>query len=71
MNSKRNDNHLLNKRTPCRHHTPTVKTNGGFFKQLNKKVVSDNKKFWQAISLLFSEKAFCKETIVLKIATEQ
>ena len=70
MNSKRNDKHLINKRTPCRHHTPTVKTKRGYLKQLNKKVVSDNKKFWQT-SLLFSEKAFCKETIVLKIATEQ
>ena len=37
-----------------------------YFKQLNNKVVSDNKEFRQTISLLFSENAFCKETIILK-----
>ena len=30
------------------------------------KVVSDNRKFWQAISPLFSEKPFRRETIILK-----
>ena len=29
------------------------KTIGDYFKQLNNKVVSDNRKFWQAISSLF------------------
>ena len=42
------------------------KTIGDYFKQLNNKVVSDNRKFWQTISPLFSEKAFCKETVILK-----
>ena len=32
---------------------------------INNKVVSDNRKFWQKISL-FSEKALPKETIILK-----
>ena len=36
------------------------------FKQLNSKVFSENRKFWQTISPLFSEKAFCKERILLK-----
>ena len=42
------------------------KTKRDYFKQLNNKVISDNKKFWQTISSLFSEKAFRKETIILK-----
>ena len=42
------------------------KTKRHYFKQLNNKVISDNKKFWETISLLFSEKAFRKETIILK-----
>ena len=42
------------------------KTKRDYFKQLNNKVISDNKKFWQTISSLFSEKAFRKETIRLK-----
>ena len=42
------------------------KTKRDYFKQLNNKVISDNKKFWQAISPLFSERAFRKETIILK-----
>ena len=29
-------------------------------------IVSDNRKFWQTISPLFSEKALRKETIILK-----
>ena len=32
------------------------KTKRDYFKQLNKKVISDNSKFWQTISPLFSEK---------------
>ena len=43
------------------------KTERGYFKQLNNKVVFDNRKFWQTISPLFSEKVFCKETVVLKV----
>ena len=42
------------------------KTKRDYFKQLNNKVISDNKKFWQTISPLFSEKTFRKETIILK-----
>ena len=42
------------------------KTKRDCFKQLNNKVVSDNRKFWQTVSSLFSGKAFCKETIILK-----
>ena len=42
------------------------KTKKVYFKQLNNKVISDNKKFWQTISPLFSEEAFRKETIILK-----
>ena len=42
------------------------KTKRGYFKPLNNKVASDNRKFWQTISPLFSEKAFHKETIILK-----
>ena len=37
-----------------------------YFEQLNNKVISDKRKFWQTITLLFSEKAFCKETTILK-----
>ena len=42
------------------------KTKRDYFKQLYSKVVSDNRKFWQTISPLFSEKALRKETIILK-----
>ena len=42
------------------------KTKRNYFKQSNNKVVSDNRKFWQTISSLFSEKAFRKETLILK-----
>ena len=42
------------------------KTKRDFFKQVNNKVASDIRKFWQTISPLFSEKAFRKETIILK-----
>ena len=41
-------------------------TKKDYFKQWNNKVVSDNRKFWQTISPLFSEKAFRTETIILK-----
>ena len=43
-----------------------MKNEKGHFKPLNNKVISDNRKFWQTIRLLFSEKAFRKETITLK-----
>ena len=33
---------------------------------MNDKVISDNRKVWQTVSPLFSEKAFRKETILLK-----
>ena len=42
------------------------KTKRDYFKQLNNKVIPDNKKFWQTIAPLFLEKAFRKETIILK-----
>ena len=42
------------------------KTKRDYFKQLNNKVVSGNMKFWQTVSPLFSEKAFPKETVILK-----
>ena len=42
------------------------KTKRDYFKQLNNKVISDNKTFWQTIRPLFSEKAFREETIILK-----
>ena len=42
------------------------KTKGDYFKQLNNKVISDNNKFWQTISPLFSKKAVRKETVILK-----
>ena len=38
------------------------KTKRDYFKQLNNKVVSDNREFWQTKSPLYSEKVFCKET---------
>ena len=42
------------------------KTKRDYFKELNNKVISDNRKVWQTVSPLFSEKAFRKETILLK-----
>ena len=41
-------------------------TKRDYFKQLNNKAISDNKKVWQTKRPLFSEKAFHKETIILK-----
>ena len=35
-------------------------------KQLNNKVVPDERKFWKTVSLLFYEKVFRKETIMQK-----
>ena len=37
-----------------------------YFGNLNSKIVTNNNKFWKAISLLFSEKAFHSEWITLK-----
>ena len=37
------------------------KTKRDYFKQLNNKFVSDNRKFWQTISPLFSEKRLVKK----------
>ena len=42
------------------------KTKRNHYAQLDNKIATDNKKFWKAVSLLFSEKAFRKESIILK-----
>ena len=42
------------------------KTKKNYYAQLDNKIVTDNRKFWKALSPLFSEKAFHKESIVLK-----
>ena len=42
------------------------KTKRNYYAQLDNKIVTDNRKFWKALSPLFSEKAFHKESIVLK-----
>ena len=42
------------------------KTKRNYYAQLDNKIVTDNKIFWKAVSLLFSEKAFRKESIILK-----
>ena len=34
--------------------------------QLDSKIVADNRKFWKAVSPLFSEKVFHRESIILK-----
>ena len=41
------------------------KTKRRFFGKLDHKVVSDNRKFWKTVGLLFSEKVFHKESIIL------
>ena len=43
-----------------------VKPKKTYYAQLDNKIVTDNRKFWKALSPLFSEKAFHKESIVLK-----
>ena len=42
------------------------KTKRNYYGQLDNKVVTDNRKFWRAVSPPFSEKAFHKESIILK-----
>ena len=42
------------------------KTKRNYCVQLNNKIVTDNRKFWKVVSPLFSEKSFCKESIILK-----
>ena len=42
------------------------KTKRNYYAQLDNKIVTDNRKFWKAVSPLFSEKAFRKESIILK-----
>ena len=46
--------------------TTLRKNKRDYFGNLNKKIVTDNKKFWKIISRLFSEKAFHRECITLK-----
>ena len=41
------------------------KTKRCFFGKLNHKVASDNRKFWETVGPLFSDKAFHKESIIL------
>ena len=36
-----------------------------FFRKLDHRVVSDNRKFWKTVGPLFSEKSFHKESIIL------
>ena len=42
------------------------KTKRNYYAQLDNKIVTDNRKFWKAVSPLFSEKTFRKESIILK-----
>ena len=42
------------------------KTKRNYCAQLDKKIVTNKRKFWKAVSLLFPEKAFHKESIILK-----
>ena len=42
------------------------KTKRNCYAQLDNKIVIDNRKFWKAVSPLFSEKTFRKESIILK-----
>ena len=42
------------------------KTKRNYYAQLDNKTVNDNRKFWKAVSPLFSEKTFHKESIILK-----
>ena len=42
------------------------KTKRNYYAQLDNKIVNDNRKFWKAVSPLFSEKTFHKESIILK-----
>ena len=42
------------------------KTKRNYYAQLDNKFVTDDRKVWKAVSPLFSEKTFCKESIILK-----
>ena len=42
------------------------KTKRNYYAHLDNKIVTDNRKFWKAVSSLFSEKTFRKESITLK-----
>ena len=42
------------------------KTKRNCYVQLDNKIVTDNRKFQKAVRPLFSEKAFCRESIILK-----
>ena len=42
------------------------KTKRNYYAQLDNKVVTDNKKVWKAVTPPFYEKAFRKESIILK-----
>ena len=42
------------------------KTKRNYYAQLDNKIVTDNRKFWKGVSPLFSEKAFHKESVILK-----
>ena len=42
------------------------KTKRNYYAQLDNKIVTDNRKFWKAVSPLFSEKASRKDSIILK-----
>ena len=45
---------------------PLRKIKSDYFKPLNNKVISENRKFWKIRSSPVSEKTFHKETITLK-----
>ena len=42
------------------------KTKRNYYAQLDNKIVTDNRKFWKAVSPICSEKPFRKESIILK-----
>ena len=66
LKERTNDSKHLHKRQRNLCVSLLRKTKRDYFKQLNNKVVSSNRKFWQKISHLFSAKAFSNETIILK-----
>ena len=45
--------------------TCSAKLKDVFFGKLDHRVVSDNRKFWKTVVLLFSEKAFHKKSVIL------
>ena len=46
------------------------KSKRGFFRKLDHRVASDNRKFWETVGPLFSEKTFHKESNFLIITTK-